>query len=182
MSVCPLALPPNQPADRFYAGGRQIAEFRGVPYPGGNVPEDWVGSVTTLFGEPELGLTRLRTGEPLADLVAAAPEAWLGPDHVAAWGSDTKLLTKLLDAGQRLPVHGHPDGAFARRHIGTRHGKTEAWLILEPGIVYLGFRRDVAPAQLQEWVETQDIDAMLAAMHRIEVSSGDGVYLSLIHI
>jgi mannose-6-phosphate isomerase len=27
------------------------------------------------------------------------------------------LLVKLLDAGQRLPVHAHPDGQFAQTHV-----------------------------------------------------------------
>ncbi len=177
MSVRPVTLSPNQPGDRFYAGGQQIADLRDLPYAGGNVPEDWVGSVTTLFGESELGLTRLETGQLLTDAIAAAPEDWLGAAHVAEWGTDTKLLTKLLDAGERLPVHIHPDGAFARRHLGTRHGKTEAWLILTPGVVYLGFQDDVTSVQLQDWVERQDSTAMLAAMHRIEVGPGDGVFV-----
>ncbi|WP_231560250.1 hypothetical protein [Microbacterium hominis] len=39
-------------------------------------------------------------------------------------------LVKLLDAGQRLPVHAHPDDAFAAAHLGRAHGKAEAWYIL----------------------------------------------------
>ena len=62
----PILLPANQPADRFYRGGAKIAALRQVPYLGGNVPEDWVGSTTTLFGESDLGLTRLRTADSCA--------------------------------------------------------------------------------------------------------------------
>ena len=36
-------------------------------------------------------------------------------------------LVKLLDAGQRLPVHAHPDGHFAQTHVAAAHGKAEAW-------------------------------------------------------
>lgn len=177
MSVRPLALPPNQPDDRFYAGGPQIASLRGLPYAGGNVPEDWVASVTTLFGESELGLTCLETGERLTDAIAAAPEAWLGAAHVARWSVDTKLLTKLLDAGERLPVHLHPDTPFAREHVGRPHGKAEAWLLLSSGVVHLGFRQDVSTEQLRDWVERQDSAAMLEAMHCFEVAPGDGVFV-----
>lgn len=175
MSVQPILLPANQPADRFYAGGARIAELRGTGYCGGNTPEDWVASTTCLFGESSLGLTRLGSGEHLRDLVAADPVTWLGAEHAARWGADTKLLTKLLDAGQRLPVHVHPNGAFAAEHLGHAHGKTEAWLILRAGTVHLGFRRDLGLSELAGLVEAQDTAAMLAALHAVEVQPGDAV-------
>ena len=59
------------------------------------------------------------------------PRRFLGPEHVAATAPTPALLVKLLDAGERLPVHYHPGRAFAREHLGLRYGKTEAWLILE---------------------------------------------------
>lgn len=175
MTLQPLLLPPNQPADRFYRGGARIAHFRGQEFPGGNVPEDWVASTTCLFGESSLGLTRLESGGYLRDAVEAEPVAWLGEDHVGRWGSDTMLLTKLLDAGQRLPVHLHPDDTFAARHLGHAHGKTEAWLVLRPGVVHLGFRREVTPEELVRMVEAQDTAALLDALHALPVEAGDGV-------
>ena len=171
----PIALPANQPADRFYRGGPQIAALRHVDYLGGNIPEDWVGSTTTLFGESDLGLTRLPDGRLLRDVVSEDPKSWLGDQHLEAFGVDTKLLTKLLDAGQRLPVHVHPDGAFAAEHLGRAHGKTEAWVILTPGTVYLGFREDVPEEVLADLVARQDVDGMLKKMHAIDVGTGDAV-------
>lgn len=171
----PEVLDANQPLDRFYAGGRQIAAFRGVPPIERNVPEDWVASTTTLFGETELGLSRLPGGELLVDAVRRDPVAWLGPEHVAAFGDDTALLVKLLDAGQRLPVHAHPDVPFARDHLGMAHGKTEAWVFLEPATVHLAFTRDVGEAELARWVGDQDVEAMLGAMHALPVRRGDTV-------
>jgi len=174
----PVLLPANQPADRFYAGGARIAEFRGPggsPAGGDHVPEDWVGSATTLFGEHALGLTRLPGGGTLADAVAADPAAWLGPERAAAHGADVGLLVKLLDAGERLPVHAHPDVPFAARHLGLAHGKTEAWVALTAAPVHLGFRRDVGTDELRRWVDDQDSAAMLDAMHVLDLSPGDAV-------
>lgn len=174
----PVPLPANQPADRFYAGGARIAAFRGPgghPAAGDHVPEDWVGSTTTLFGEAELGRTRLPDGRLLADAVAADPTAWLGPEHVARYGADAGLLVKLLDAGERLPVHAHPDVAFAARRLGLAHGKTEAWVALAAAPVHLGFRRDVDAAELREWVDRQDTAGMLDAMHVLDLEPGDAV-------
>src|SRR6266542_2228999 len=135
----PIELGPNQ-IRRFYRGGPRIAAFRGLAAADEHAPEDWVGSTTSAFGEAELGRSRLPDGRLLA--VAVDPEAFLGREHAAARGPDPRLLVKLLDAGERLPVHLHPDGAFARSALGAPSGKTEAWLMLEasPGArVHVGF-------------------------------------------
>lgn len=178
-AVLPIALGPNQPPDRFYRGGPGIARFRGLAPDGDHVPEDWVASTTTLFGEEELGLSRLPSGTFLRDAVRAEPVAWLGDDHLRRYGADPALLVKLLDAGQRLPVHVHPDGEFARRHLDCPYGKTEAWVIVDApagdGRVHLGFARDVDADLLARWVAAQDGAAMLAAMHAVPVRPGDGV-------
>lgn len=171
----PVVLPANQPPDRFYRGGRQIAAFRGDEPVDSNVPEDWVGSTTSLFAETDLGLTRLPGGELLRDAVRRDPQAWLGADHVAAFADDTGLLVKLLDAGQRLPVHAHPDVPFAGEHLSLSHGKTEAWVFLEPATVHLAFEREVGADELAGWVRDQDTDAMLDAMHALPVRAGDAV-------
>lgn len=171
----PVVLPANQPADRFYAGGRQIVEFRGTGVPASHEPEDWVASTTAVFGQAPVGLTTLPDGRLLRDVIAADPVTWLGAEHVAAFGDDPALLVKLLDAGQRLPVHAHPDVPFAAEHLGLAHGKTEAWVVLEPATVHLGFTRDVGAEELAEWVRTQATDSMLDAMHRIDLAAGDAV-------
>lgn len=172
----PIVLPANQPADRFYAGGRQIVEFRGSGRPAAShEPEDWVGSTTAVLAHAPDGLTVLPDGRLLRDAVAADPVAWLGEDHVAAFGDDPALLVKLLDAGQRLPVHAHPDVPFAAEHLGLAHGKTEAWVVLEPATVHLGFARDVGADELAAWVRDQADGAMLDAMHTLDLAAGDAV-------
>ena len=57
----PVVLPPNG-IPRFYRGGPEIAALRGGEPAGERVPEDWVGSTTTVFGDDELGLSRLPDG------------------------------------------------------------------------------------------------------------------------
>jgi mannose-6-phosphate isomerase len=175
--VRPVVLGPNQP-ERFYRGGPAIARFRGLPPGGERTPEDWVGSTTTLWGEPRAGLSELGEGT-LRDAVAADPEAWLGPAHAARHGADPALLVKLLDAGERLPVHCHPDRAFSRRHLDCPFGKTEAWVIVETRgerpAVHLGFRHDVEAGTLAGWVARQDAAAMLDALHAVPVAPGDSV-------
>lgn len=175
-----VVLGPNQP-ERFYRGGAAIAAFRGLAAESERQPEDWVGSTTTLFGQAELGLSRLETGELVRDLVRKDPQAWLGPE-LGRNAQDGGLLVKLLDAGERLPIHAHPDRDFARRHLSCPYGKTEAWLIQGtpeggPGTVHLGFRRDVDASTLRTWVQSQDAATMLDTMHTLPVWAGDAVFV-----
>ncbi|ALV44389.1 hypothetical protein MB46_01500 [Arthrobacter alpinus] len=173
-----VRLPSNQPAERFYRGGPKIRRFRGgdsLAAAGSHVPEDWVGSTTTLFGESQIGLTELVDGQRLRDAIEQDPIHWLGAAHVERFGADTMLLVKLLDAGQRLPVHIHPARDFSSTHLNRSHGKAEAWLILAGGTVHLGFNRDVGVEELEEWVAIQDTESMLEAMHAVSVSAGDTV-------
>ncbi|GAA2472684.1 class I mannose-6-phosphate isomerase [Terrabacter carboxydivorans] len=175
----PSRLPLNTP-HRFYRGGERILTFRGLEAPAdfdGHRPEDWLASTTRLFAEGGDGVTVLDDGTRLPDALAADPDHWLGDAHVAAHGVEPGLLTKLLDAGERLPVHSHPDRAFAAAHLDCGHGKTEAWIVLdaEPGAcVWLGFRDELPTEELAQLVGAQD-DRLLAALNRIEVSPGDAL-------
>src|ERR1700735_5603521 len=118
----PVLLGANQPP-HFYKGGQSIAELRGLAETDEIGPEDWVGSATSRFGQDKDGLSVMPDGRYLRDVIESDPEAWLGPDHLEYFGAEPALLVKLLDAGQRLPVHVHPDRSFAIRHLGSRHGK-----------------------------------------------------------
>jgi mannose-6-phosphate isomerase len=91
----------------------------------------------------------------------------------------TRLLVKLLAAGQRLPVHAHPRVSFAAEHLGKAHGKAEARYIVEGGEVYLGLKQDVAGDDLKSLVISQDVDTRLSMLHRVEVHPSDVVYVPL---
>ncbi len=176
--MTPHRLVPNL-VYHFYAGGAKIAALRGITPTSSRQPEEWVGATVPRANDDVVGLARTEGGPLLRDLVAADPTGWRG---VGPWpgiaDSDTGLLLKLLDAGQRLPVHVHPDRRFAASHLGCLYGKTEAWYVLdaEPGaVVHLGWREDVDPDELVRRREAQDGDWMLERMHRREVRPGDGI-------
>lgn len=172
----PVRLDRNQPPGRFYRGGSQIAKFRGVSSLGEFDPEDWVGSTTEVTGEPGLGLSALHDGQLLRDAVAADPVAWLGTEHVAAFGDSTEVLTKLLDAGERLPVHIHPSREFSAEHLGLTHGKAEAWIYLSDGTAHIGFLPEVAHDQVLPLLQAGETAPVLELMHQLTVRAGDVVY------
>jgi mannose-6-phosphate isomerase len=172
-------LPPNQ-LQRNYRGGARIGALRGDPRLDAAGPEDWVGSTTTALGSEGDGLSRLRDGQLLRDAIHGDPVGFLGEAHVRRWGPNPAVLVKLLDAGERLPVHFHPGRAFAQARLGLSYGKTEAWIIIaaEPGaIVHLGFAAAVTGTTVARWVQEQDLEAMLSAMPARPVGAGDVVFV-----
>ncbi|MEY2850531.1 MAG: hypothetical protein RJA96_402 [Actinomycetota bacterium] len=172
----PSKLPSNQ-FDHFYRGGNRIGALRKGP--GGPMrPEEWIGSITTRFGEAEQGLSILADGRFLKDAIADDPIGWLGQEHFSHFGLSIEVLVKLLDPDQRLPVHFHPNKAFAKQHLGLDHGKTEAWIILEApqgAGVGLGFKDRQSKDDLLELVRTQNSAALLESLRRTEVSVGDAI-------
>ncbi len=176
MTIAPVFLPPNQ-FDHFYAGGDRIGALRGGPG-GPNRPEEWLGATTTRFGQTEQGLSRLPDGQFLRDAVDADPKSWLGEEHLNRYGQGTEVLVKLLDLGQRLPVHLHPRREFAKSHLGLTHGKTEAWFVLEApegATAGVGLRDAMSLQALTAMVEAHDSDGLLAALRTRTISTGDAV-------
>jgi mannose-6-phosphate isomerase len=183
---------------RFYRGGGQLERLRGRPALDGDHPEEWVGSTTEAAGaSPGTGLSRVlvaseggtaggeggAAGPVLRDLIQSDPVGYLGRRHVERFGASPGLLVKLLDPSERLPVHAHPSRGFAREHLGSAFGKTEAWIVLaaRDGVddphVHLGLAEEVAPDEYRRWVAEQDTERILASLHRLAVQPGDVVFV-----
>jgi len=169
----------------YYAGGEGIDRFRGEH--GSTGPEDWVGSVTRFpsgllpaGADPTTGVSRLDDGTLLDAAMRADPQGWLGPELSGLYGAQPGLLVKLLDAGERLPVHCHPTRSFAQAHLGSYFGKNEGWIIIAAAPaarIWLGFCREVLPRELRSWIRQQDASAMLAAMNELALAVGDVFYV-----
>ena len=174
--MMPTLLPVNQ-FDHFYRGGDRIGALRHGPG-GPQRPEEWIGSTTARFGQAPQGFSRLPDGRLLIEAVESDPQAWLGPDHLARYGTSTEVLVKLLDLNQRLPVHLHPNRAFSRTHLGLAHGKTEAWYVIDApdgAEVGVGFKDAMTLDQVSSWVADRDSEALLSALRTRVVRPGDAM-------
>ncbi len=184
----PLRLP-YHPLYRFYEGGSLTRAFRGLS-PGADDwwSEDWVGSCTVAGNaDPDgraQGLSDVDVpgfgSIPLADLVAADPVALVGEAFAARWGPIAGVLVKLLSPAGQVPLHAHPTRAWAREHLGSPFGKTEAWIILdapgdgtEPAYAGIGFREGVDLDAFGRAVRRHDAAAVRDTLHRVEVHPGD---------
>ena len=169
-------LPPNRPS-LFYRSGPLLSAFCQDHGKGERRPEDWVASCCQLLPSGDAGLSRLPEGGLLRDEIRADPQSWLGPSHVDAYGDDPMVLVKLLDAGERLPVHAHPDRRFAETFLNRSRGKAEAWYTLTDGVIHLGLTRAVTVAELRDLIAAQDSAGLLELLHARRVAAGSTVYV-----
>lgn len=182
-----LEILPNR-VRRNYSGGALLEQWTGEGSEGdGERPEDWIGSTVEAVnpGLPPVeneGLTcvRLPGGETarLRDLLADAPDYYLGADHVAANGLELGFLAKLLDSAIRLHVQAHPTSAFSQARLNSRYGKLETYVVLatregsEP-YLRLGFQHAPSREQWRRIIEEQDIPAMDACFEPIPLRVGE---------
>jgi len=179
------------PLYRFYEGGSLTRDFRGLPRrPDDWWSEDWVGSCTSAGnadpdGRPQgLSPVDLPGAGTLSEIVQALPEDMVGARFAERWGPVTGVLVKLLSPAGQVPLHAHPTREWARRHLGSPFGKTEAWILLEtpgdgtePAYAGIGF----APGIDRDWfagaVRRHDNAAVRGTLHRTEVRPGE-VYVA----
>ena len=186
----PLPLP-YHPLFRFYEGGALTRSFRGLPdRPDDWWSEDWVGSCTCAGNaDPDgrvqgLSMVELPGAGPvtLRSVVEAWPAEMLGSSFSDS--GQTGVLVKLLSPSGPVPLHAHPTRDWARWHLGSPFGKTEAWILLdtpgdgrEPAYAGIGF----VPGCDRDWffdaVRRHDNAALRSSLHRFPVAAGE-VYVA----
>jgi len=152
--------------DRIW-GGNVLKDMYGDHVPAGSIGEAWI--VSAVPGSESVVASGRHAGRTLADLYKTDRE--LFPRAVG----DFPLLTKILDAGDRLSVQVHPDDAYARLHE-RQAGKTECWYILkaEPGATLVIGHTAKTRDELKAAVAAGTLEALLV---QIPVQAGDFVYI-----
>jgi mannose-6-phosphate isomerase len=181
------------PLYRFYEGGSMTRAFRGLPgRPDDCWSEDWVGSCTLANNDDPDGHAQgmspvdLPGGgtTTLKGLVEALPEEMVGERFAERWGPITGVLVKLLSPAGQVPLHAHPTRAWARRHLGSPFGKTEAWILLdtpgdgaEPAYAGIGFVPGIGRDWFADAVRRHDNQGIRGTLHRTDVHPGE-VYVA----
>lgn len=103
----------------------------------------------------------------------------LWKNHRELFDNDSRdefpLLTKILDANDKLSVQVHPDDDYARQNAGES-GKTECWYILdckEDAEIIYGVDAD-SKKEVEELIDKQAFDDLF---HRVKVKPGDFYYV-----
>jgi mannose-6-phosphate isomerase len=181
------------PLYRFYEGGSLTRQFRGLPArPDDWWSEDWVGSCTEANNaDPDgraQGLSSVVMPDmstvTLKDIVEALPTEMVGERFAERWGPITGVLVKLLSPAGPVPLHAHPTREWARRHLGSPFGKTEAWILLDtPGDgleaahAGIGFVPGIERAWFADAVRQHDNTAIRGSLHRTDIRPGE-VYVA----
>jgi mannose-6-phosphate isomerase len=181
------------PLYRFYQGGALTRAFRGLAErPDDCWSEDWVGSCTCAGNDDpagrKQGLSTVELPEvgrvTLSRVVEALPAEMVGASFADRFGAQTGVLVKLLSPSGPVPLHAHPTRAWARQHLNSPFGKTEAWILLDtPGdgheSAYAGV--GFVPGTSREWfadaVRRRDHRGLREALHRTDVRPGE-VYVA----
>jgi len=148
-------------------GGNALKNLYGAAVPAGVFGEAWL--VSAVPGSESVVAVGTFAGRTLSDLYRQ--ERTLFPNAVG----DFPLLTKIIDAGDRLSVQVHPGDDYARMHE-NQSGKSECWYVI-----------DAAPdAELVvgHAAKTREEFAMAARdgtlerlLTRIKVAKGDFIYI-----
>ena len=108
----------------------------------------------------------------------------VGARFAERWGPITGVLVKLLSPAGQVPLHAHPTRAWARQHLGSPFGKTEAWILLdtpgdgaEPAYAGVGFQPGIDRDWFAAAVRRHDNAAIRGTLHRTEVHPGE-VYVA----
>lgn len=153
-------------------GGRALAAWLGCELPGSSpIGESW--EIVDRSEAQSVVRDGPLAGRTLRELIAAEPEAVMGP----GWAADRRfpILVKWLDCAERLSLQVHPPAAIAASLGGEP--KTENWFIARaaPGAGVL--------AGLQDGVDAERFRAALAdgtaesLVLRHETAAGDSILI-----
>lgn len=181
-----MQLKPNR-VWRTYLGGKSLDLIEGKRNPeDSHFPEDWIASDTRALNVGRENVTEglskvIIDGIEfyLKDLIEENPIEMLGESHIKQFGHTTQILLKLLDSSIRLHIQCHPTIEFAKKHLNSNHGKTEAYYIIsvreniKKPYIYLGFQNPPTPSELKETIKNQDVKKLKGYFKKIPVRPGD---------
>lgn len=82
------------------------------------------------------------------------------------------LILKIIDAKERLSLQVHPD-EIAAKHL-QGEPKTEAWIVLQKGDVFVGLKPGVTQKELVDAIHQRNVEALL---QKFSLQAGDVFYI-----
>lgn len=145
-------------------GGTWIAQFKGIE----KKLNEPVGESWEFSGHPlHPNKIELESGviKKLDDYIRENPLEILGKGIFKKWGARAPILVKLIDAKNNLSVQVHPGDDYAKKNENDS-GKTESWIFLEAGEIYIGFKSKEGRDKLENNFD-------ISCLNKVKVKKGD---------
>ncbi|OIS30862.1 mannose-6-phosphate isomerase, class I [Staphylococcus cohnii] len=137
------------------------------------IPSEYIGECWAISAHPN-GTNIIENGRYQGKTLE---EVWNEDKALFGVSGNAKfpLLTKILDANDKLSVQVHPDNAYAQKYEGE-YGKTECWYILDAQedaeIIYGVNAKN--QTELNDMIDQQQFDELF---HKVKVKAGDFFYV-----
>jgi mannose-6-phosphate isomerase len=157
--------------DTIWGGDRLKVEY-GMQYDGPNLAEAWMLSCHP--DGPCIIENGAYAGRTLPEYIEAEGRGVLGSFGLLF--QDFPILTKFIDARDKLSVQVHPSNLYAMTHE-HQYGKTEMWYILnaEPGaFLYYGFEHAISKEEFARRIQENTLPEVL---HKQPVKKGECYFI-----
>ena len=155
-------------------GGKRLATELGKATPSEKTGESW--ELSGVDGDVSIVSNGPLKGKSLTEVIASAPETWLGTKTIAKYGTEFPILIKFIDAASDLSIQVHPDDDLAaKRH--NSFGKNEMWYIMDAekdARLILGFDK---PVTREEYLQNLKANTLTEILMEQPVQEGDAFFI-----
>ena len=155
-------------------GGNRLATELGKESPSDKTGESW--ELSGVDGDVSVVANGPLKGKSLKEVIATAPETWLGAETIARYGTEFPILIKFIDAASDLSIQVHPDDDLAaKRH--DSFGKNEMWYVMDAekdARLILGFDK---PVTREEYLQHLKANTLTEILMEQPVEAGDAFFI-----
>jgi len=155
-------------------GGTKLKTYLNKPISSEITGESW--EISTVPNDVSVVSNGDLKGKNINELIALAPNEFLGRSVVERFGNQFPLLFKFIDAKEDLSIQLHPNDELAKKRHNS-FGKTEMWYVMqadENSRLVVGFKED---SNREEYLNHLENKSIVSLLNEMPVKKGDVFFL-----
>lgn len=155
-------------------GGTKLKTYLNKPISSEMTGESW--EISTVPNDVSVVSNGDLKGKNINELIALAPNEFLGRSVVERFGNQFPLLFKFIDAKEDLSIQLHPNDELAKERHNSL-GKTEMWYVMqadENSRLVVGFKED---SNREEYLNHLENKSIVSLLNEMPVKKGDVFFL-----
>lgn len=155
-------------------GGTKLKTYLNKPISSEITGESW--EISTVPNDVSVVSNGDLKGKNINELIALAPNEFLGRFVVERFGNQFPLLFKFIDAKEDLSIQLHPNDELAKERHNSL-GKTEMWYVMqadENSRLVVGFKED---SNREEYLNHLENKSIVSLLNEMPVKKGDVFFL-----